>query len=68
MVPSGASFFRVRGGSAFLGSVTGWGIEGAVIGELEVLPNGVTCFIAEGTVNGVCEVNKNVSVGGTRLQ
>lgn len=57
MVPSVASFFSVRGSSTFLGSVEGCTLRGVVMGELEeVLPNGAGCFIAEGTVKGVCEV------------
>lgn len=55
MVPSGASFFCAWGASAFFSSAEGWapiGVEGEL--AVEVLPNGAGCFIAEGTVKGVC--------------
>jgi hypothetical protein len=60
VVPSGASFFSVgvTGVSTFFCSLKGWALTGVVMGELEVevLPKGAGCFIAEGTVKGDCEV------------
>jgi hypothetical protein len=48
----------VTGVSTFFCSLKGWALTGVVMGELEVevLPKGAGCFIAEGTVKGDCEV------------